>query len=346
MSGPLHDLDEAAKYFVTDLLELKEAQRLLVYTDAKSDEDLCGAILSAADETGAVAQRYRLDEAASNEDLIAGLDETIQQGDFDVVCELSERYFYPTTAWRRAAENGIRIYAVGGGTGLGFIRCIANCGPGLMYEFGMMLKARLNSARHGLVISGDGAELTFKLCPRTFVERILTKLGVYSRTHIFDPSGTFRNGAQTTFMGGQLAIVPSFETVNGTLEINGCFLPPDAVGALEQPILLEIVKGQVCRIFGDVEKSATLAAWLGGSSQRIEHLCFGFNPNACSLNSVMEAERIFGALSVGIGDYPFHTDGVTLKPELILDGKPFLKNGLFVDESLLQLQEKLLRQRV
>jgi leucyl aminopeptidase (aminopeptidase T) len=68
----------------------------------------------------------------------------------------------------------------------------------------------------------------------------------------------------------------------------------------------------------------------------------GFNPGAKLDGKILEAERVFGCLSVGIGRSPFHTDGVIKKPSIIVDHITIDRNGFFTDKKLSGLEQRML----
>ena len=88
-------------------------------------------------------------------------------------------------------------------------------------------------------------------------------------------------------------------------------------------------------------------AWLDSFNDpnmyRLAHYSQGFNPGIMKLTGrIVEDERVFGCMEFGIGsqgsqikgltwDAASHTDGIMLKPTLILDGKPIEEKGIYVD---------------
>jgi len=106
---------------------------------------------------------------------------------------------------------------------------------------------------------------------------------------------------------------------------------------------LKIKKGNVVEINGCPHKSKILNKWFDGEPREIIHFLFGFNPGAKMSGKIMEAERVFGSISIGIGDYPFHTDGVIKNPSIILDDEVIEQDGSFIHEELTILERDLIK---
>jgi leucyl aminopeptidase (aminopeptidase T) len=149
--------------------------------------------------------------------------------------------------------------------------------------------------------------------------------------------------ASATFMGGQVAFLGVPGTIEGTAVIDGYLSPPEEIGPLENPIVLKMSKGRVVNIDGCPSKSLILSKWLDGKEKGIEHFCIGFNPGARLSGNIVEAERAFGHIVIGLGKYPFHTDGIIKNPQLILDNKVILKNNTFIHDDLFLPSQNLFR---
>ena len=105
--------------------------------------------------------------------------------------------------------------------------------------------------------------------------------------------------------------------------------------------MLEIERGQVVEIGGDPATSGLLRNWLSGKEKAVEHFCIGFNPGARLNNNLVEAERAFGHINIGFGTYPYHTDGVIVKPRLTIDGDVLMENNTFIDGRIASLAAAL-----
>jgi leucyl aminopeptidase (aminopeptidase T) len=79
---------------------------------------------------------------------------------------------------------------------------------------------------------------------------------------------------------------------------------------------------------------------------RLAHLSFGFNPGVRRITGrIVEDERVFGCLDIGIGPQnlgaPSHTDGIILRPTLTADGVEIEREGAYVHPDLADLCAKL-----
>ncbi len=336
-------LHRAALIFVQDLLCLAEGEQLLIYLDGGSDWTTARAIEGSAKQIGARAEIYELPANLELPDVLKELTQRIERGGYTAVCELSERYFYPTRVWKRARQMGSRVYSLGPLDEDAFIRCVGQVDHKLMYEYGLALRQALRQARAVRIVSRQGTDLQFRLDPPGIARRLLSRLRVSQTAWVGLPSGMLRQGRSATFLGGQLAFQGVPESIAGTAVIDTHLWPPEGIGPLELPITITIRKGSVVEIAGPSPNSKILSRWLNGKDKRIRHFCLGFHPGARTQGSLMEVERLFGCVSVGIGRYPFHTDGIIKSPSIWLDDRMIEREGAPVDEELTVLGNALLQ---
>jgi leucyl aminopeptidase (aminopeptidase T) len=142
-------------------------------------------------------------------------------------------------------------------------------------------------------------------------------------------------------LGGQLCFQASTDTIEGTAVIDGYLWPPRKIGRLGDPILLTIRRGRVVGIGGSAREARLLTRWFEGQEIRVEHFCMGFHPTAGLSGQILEAERAFGCISIGIGRGSFHTDGVMTFPTIEMDGARLEDGGSFVYGELSRLEEEL-----
>ena len=92
--------------------------------------------------------------------------------------------------------------------------------------------------------------------------------------------------------------------------------------------------------------------WLAGFNDpnmyRLAHYSLGFNPGVTKpTGRIVEDERVFGCVEMGIGSQgpqirgktwkaAGHTDGVVLNPTIILDGVELEKEGVYQMDSIVQ----------
>ncbi len=104
MDNQERDMREAALVFVKKLLKLKRGQKLLIYVDQGSDLYVAKAIQDCAQQIGTLAELFELKSTLRPYDMVQDLMHKIENGSFDIICELSEQYFYPTVIWKRALQ--------------------------------------------------------------------------------------------------------------------------------------------------------------------------------------------------------------------------------------------------
>jgi leucyl aminopeptidase (aminopeptidase T) len=158
---------------------------------------------------------------------------------------------------------------------------------------------------------------------------------------IWRPAGLFDQGIQSTFLGGQLCFQALTETIEGTAVVDGYLWPPPEIGRLGDPILLTIKGGRVEGMDGSAPETRLLARWFEGQEIRVEHFCMGFHPTAGLSGQILEAERAFGCISIGMGRGSFHTDGVMTFPTIEMDSARLEDTGSFVYGELSRLEEEL-----
>jgi leucyl aminopeptidase (aminopeptidase T) len=283
-----------------------------------------------------------LPRGASIEEMGAELLRAVESKTHHVICELSEAYFYPTRAWKKAARAGSRVYSLGSMSLDSFLRCVGCVDPSLVRTFGNHLAQRLSRARKIEISAGTEGTVAFQLKPPTFTRRVLSRLGWMDRSRVWAPSGFPSRRGGATFMTGQVAMVGVPSSTTGRWIADAYVWPPREIGAIDEPIELEIESGEVVGIGGCERHAERLSAFLEGQPKAVEHFCLGFNPGASRSRAVVEAERIFGSVTLGFGTYPFHVDAILEAPEVRLDGDVVLQGGRFVDKDLEDLADRLL----
>lgn len=337
-SPPAHDdaLHASARVFLNDLLQLQPGEDVLIYTDQASDQRVAQAIRAQAVRQGHRAEILDLDAGTPLTEQAKHLATYIRRGRFRAICELSEQYFYLTEAWPAAHESGARAYSLAGLDAPAFIRCIGQVDHQRMFALGMALRERLLTSRRLEIRSANGTDISVKLGWGP-ADRLLAKIRRGPRAYMTYPSG-YRGG----FLGGQLAFRGIPHTIEGTAVVDAYVWPPKEIGPLQEPIVLEFRAGRLVDIGGNPDHAKLLTRWFDGVTVLIEHLCLGFNPGARFAGKIMEAERVFGCLSIGIGPGLRHSDGVIRHPSLYLDGTAIEENGAFVTQELATLARELL----
>jgi leucyl aminopeptidase (aminopeptidase T) len=150
-------------------------------------------------------------------------------------------------------------------------------------------------------------------------------------------------------LGGQSGFSAKIDEVNGVMVFDGALWPPAEIGPLTSPVQLTVENGYVTKIQGGPE-APVFERWMAHFDNRqmyrIAHFSFGFNPGVKRISGrIVEDERVFGCMDIGIGPQnlgaPSHTDGIILRPSLIVDGVEIEREGVYVEPSLQELCVRL-----
>ncbi len=343
------DLWQASLVFLEGLLPLKPEERLLIYVDQGSCKQTVKSIHDRAQQIGAHSEIFHLDSNMTLPDMAQILTEKIQKGNYDAICELSDHYFYQTSAWKVATDMGCRGYSLAGFDQDAFIRCVGKVDHESMFQFGENLREVLGRAKSIHIHTKEGTSLKMMMKVNRVEElfrrgfRKITGKNISCTGIIYQQSGRITEDEKLSFMGGQLAFNGIGDTIEGTAVIDGYVWPPEEIGPINNPIHLEIKHGQVVDIGGTSSETKVLDQWLDGKPKGVMHFCIGFNPGAKWSGKVMEVERVFGSLSIGISRYPFHTDGIIKNPSILLDDEIIEQDGSFIHNELSSLQRKIIQ---
>jgi 2,5-dihydroxypyridine 5,6-dioxygenase len=343
MSNGIQDLQKACVHFLGDILYLRRGERLLIYADEASDDVTSKALLSEAGNMGVEADILRLHAFPGLFEREKALIQGIKNGRYDALCEISGQYYYPSRVWKTALRKGCRIYSVGAIDPDSFIRCLGKPDHAKIYNFGLLLHRILCNSRKIQIYTEAGTHIACEMGSQSLPVKILARLGLMQRSAVYRPEGMLKKRRSAAFMAGQLAFQGVPNTIEGTAAIDAHLWPPEEIGPVEDPIILEISKGQMVNVGGCPSKALILNRWLDGKEKGVKHFCIGYHPGARLGRNIFECERVFGNIVIGIGTYPFHTDGIMKRPTLMADDAVILKNGTFIHDELQALQEELFR---
>jgi 2,5-dihydroxypyridine 5,6-dioxygenase len=340
VSQSSQNLAGVAAGFLSELLRLRSGERLLIYFDEGSDPSVVTALEAAANAMGAHAEALDLCGASDFDERASRLSAKLDSSRYDAICELSRQYLYQSTAWRTARDSRIRIYSLSGLDAAGLVRCVQSVDHQEMWRLGMALRAALRGSRHLRVHAASGTDLRMQLA-ESRLSRLISRLRGRRRGKVSKPTGILGAGASSTFLGGQLSIVPAGDSVEGVAVIDGHLAPPFEIGALSEPISLSISRGRVTGIDGRSAEAERLRRWFRGQRVSVEHLCLGFHPGALPSESILEAERAFGCIAIGVGRGAFHSDGVMVRPSIDTEDGSLLESGTYVRGLLPSLERSL-----
>ena len=192
------------------------------------------------------------------------------------------------------------------------------------------LAEMLSQAEEAIVRSRGGTDMRFSLAGRVG----------NADTGLFRERGNFGN-----LPAGEAYIAPCEGTGNGQVVVEkGWFRGVLRTGTVRQNMVLHFQDGLVRDIQGGGEIGEMLKDLLGLgkegeeyiSRRNLAELGVGTNPNARSVASLLEAEKIRGTVHIAIGDNAhmggivstdLHWDFVIPHADLILDGKAIMRDG-------------------
>ncbi|MBE0431980.1 aminopeptidase [candidate division WOR-3 bacterium] len=175
-------------------------------------------------------------------------------------------------------------------------------------------------ARHVCIESDNGSIL----------ELDLTRRRCYLDTGIVKHTGGFSN-----LPAGEAYVAPVEEKSHGRIVVDGSFAP---VGALAEPVILEIEKGRIKNLKGNRQMNSLFNRY-GRNERTLCEFGIGTNYRAAVTGNVLEDEKVLGTIHVAFGNNlafggrnkaRIHLDGVIRKPSVWLDDMPIIKKGQFL----------------
>jgi leucyl aminopeptidase (aminopeptidase T) len=169
------------------------------------------------------------------------------------------------------------------------------------------------------------AELRSKDC--------VLKMSLEGRTGTVS-GGVYRNkGESGNLPSGEAYIAPVEGSAQGTVLVDGSFA---GLGVLKAPLKLTFEKGTMTKAEGaDAERLETM---LGDDpkARNLAELGIGTNDKARVTGVILEDEKIYGTVHIALGSNDtfggtvaagIHVDGIITRPELLLDGRPIVRDG-------------------
>ena len=332
------ELAKAAQKMAHDLLCLKKGETVLLYADTAADERVVNALAVAATIEGAIPMVVWVNTPAEvNTEPPRPLAAAMKNA--DVICFLEKMYIIHTQAILDAFEAGARADYFGGMDVDAVIRCIGNINFQGMVQLGDGIVQLMKKGKTMRITTPAGTDLSYTLDPNRPVNH---------NTGISDKKGSM------SFLGGQISVAPIEETIHGVIVFDGALWPPKSVGLLKHPVHLDVERGKVVNVKGKDEAQILEKWWKSfnhPSVYNIAHISPGFNPGAQLCGNIVEDERVFGIVEIGIGSQtvrlkgkagsaPTHTDGIMCDPTVWVDQTIIEKDGEYVDPLLVPLAKK------
>lgn len=306
---------------------LKPGEKVVVFYDSQQNPVLADAFYAAADSIGAIATRVFVNAPATplvNPPMAA----VSAMSAADVVFDLATQPWLYTSATSQILNSGARMLQV------------------LVSEESVMTRYP----------TPEISERSAKLATRLHGEeiRIVSDLGTDFRCRRGQRPVHFQDGAVTApgdwdSLGVVVcAFAPLESEADGVVVVNGpLYAGPDFHFHVETPIRLVFEKGRVVEISGGNEAVALrsyLQKMQDPNAYVIAHTGFGMDPRA-RIQGVVDVgnwESFDGGLNVAIGgnsipqlrgenECKSHIDFFLLESDMIVDGKPIIKNGQWVE---------------
>ncbi len=325
------ELDHAARVLLTEVRPVEPGDQVLITADSRADQRVATATASAAHALGAVPTLLSYPTgvpAGPVPDPVAGAALGAKHW-----INFSVGYHLYSAAYDAAIANGCVYVELTGMDVDMMIRTIGRVDNALLDQVKDLLYRRSQAASTLRLTSPAGCDVTMEIDPAgdPFWE---------------DPPAV---GGWPQMLGGQSGCMVVRKSVNGILVFDGTAWPPDTLGLLKRPIVMEVVNGYATRFSGGRE-AKLYEEWLRSfdnpEALLFDHFCYGFNPGVTRPSGkILEDERIFGCVQIGIGatemGSPVHSDGVVLKPSVWLDDQQVQADGVYVDPEIAALTDRL-----
>lgn len=182
---------------------------------------------------------------------------------------------------------------------------------------------RLANATEIQVKSDNGTNVTFSVAGRN----------AFSLDGYFHEEYGF-----ATLPPGEAPTCPVEGTTNGTIVFDYSM---DGIGKLNQPLKLEVKRGNVVAVSGADDNVHFLEQIFARdlSARNIAEFAIGTNPNARLIGNLAEDKKLAGTVHFAIGDNEslggvvqssIHLDGLMLKPTVHVDQKLLVKKGKLI----------------
>lgn len=333
------ELAKSAMTLVKDVMLVKYGESVTITADSSSDRRVVEATANAIYVVGGnPVIIYYPTSSKSYAEPVKPIGSAVANS--DVWIEFAYSSIMLSESFQKALQNGCRYINLTGMDVIMMTNTIGKVDYMTMVELGEKLKDLLGEADEVVIRDKNGTELK-----------------AYNRGREIRHSGQLATQKGYPIMlGGQISWCPIEETINGTLVFDTAVFPPTQLGLLSSHVVLTIEEGIVTEIKGGKD-AEILKKWLASfddpNMYRLAHYSLGFNPGVTKATGrIVEDERVFGCMEFGIGSQgtaikgkfwtaASHTDGVVLKPSIILDGIALEEDGKYVHPEVMELCKKL-----
>lgn len=345
-----YELPNACLKLLRDMFQMQPGETIAITTDTVSNQEIVEATAAAAVSLGAIPLVLKIAAPAGGK---AGDKDMPMKGliaalkGCDAWVEFNTKLIFYSTVYDKVMEdpnNRPRYMNQNGVHPELLVRNIGKVDNIKLNEFIMAMTEATKNAKHMRVTAPNGMDIEFDNEPgRDFLVA----------------DGFVRKGEIKMFPG-QIAWAPRFESINGTIVVDGTLSPP--LGAVKSPVTFTIENGDIVSIEGGTD-AAEFEAWLKSFDDpqmfKVAHLAYGFGPNAKLSGDIVEDERVWGCTEWGFGnvggclvsDMPgedgipgaSHSDGICLNCSVWVDGTQVLDKGVVVGPTpeIVQLAREL-----
>jgi len=322
-------LAKCARIVVEKLVSVKEGELVTVFTDVEANRNIAEAMFTAAYAAGAEAilatmtPREHVGLAMTGK-IPPTLVSSLRSSDAAIACTSRSVLGILTELRKEMLQVGSRMMHMYLLTEDIALRTIP-----IDYE---RLSDRVNKAcllfpktQKAHLISPGGTDITFSLKDRTIS---------------MSSDGFCRPGEFDMIPSGYVGISPLEGTANGVVVLDGTEAGL-GIDLIKEPIICEVKSGHITEVRGGFE-AGLLRKRIEVSDENATNyaeLGLGFNSGALPNTGLMlEDERSSGNVLVGLGrsthlggkvESNFHFDALIRNATITLDGKAFLKDGIF-----------------
>ncbi len=331
----MNHITAAIDYLLGEVLSLRKGESLLILASDYPSTGLAGQIERRARELGHQAESALLPEHVGFY-VEPPKKAARKMQSANVILDLARSSTYYSRATREALRRGARTFYLSGLESGAFERLMLSVNSAEVRALAQRVLALLRRSRHIEILSDRSCALWASLGPPWSRELLqMPILRRYLNSFFDEPSGLCTRPGTLSSLAGQASFSGLRATINGRLRIDGAVFPSEQDCPLAEPFSIDVRRGRVVKV-EDSPAGKRLKKWLGDNARRgakeVMHFSFGLNPVARLGNSILENERVFGALTLGIGygARGAHKDLVAVAPSVWVDQKPLFKRGELV----------------
>jgi leucyl aminopeptidase (aminopeptidase T) len=312
----MSDLDRAVRAVIRDCLAVREGEDVLVIANPAT-QGIGERLRDEAQEAGAEAILALIAERSSHaEEPPAAIAAAMLAS--QVIVAPTVQSLSHTAARRAATEAGARAATLPGVTE-GMLARVMSADMAELRRRGHALAEILTRGSEARISCRRGSDL---------------RLSIEGRSGISDAGELAEPGAFGNLPCGEGFISPLQDVGDGRLVVDGTIA---SVGIPRAPVELELKGGSLVAAGGEEgERLMELLTVHGPEATHVAELGIGTNEKAILSGEVLEDEKLLGTIHLAFGasaaiggeiQVPVHLDCVVMKPDLMIDGEPVVKDG-------------------